>query len=495
MANELTDNPEAPATEATTTQATADEGKLPQTVEIKDVGPCKKHIKVVVDRKAIDERLNEQYTKLVRSDESQINGFRPGKAPRKIIERRFKSSVFEQVRQEVLMASLEQLATENQISPLAPPDLDIDKLEIPEEGDFVYEFDIEVRPEFDLPTYKGLKLKRPVKTFTQADIDKEIKRLLEPSGQLVPKEGADVKVELNDFIVADVVMTYGEQELNKLSEVRVRVEKRFALSDGVSEDFGKVMKGAKAGDVRNVDIKLKSESVPEALQGATVQAQFTIKDIKVVRVPEIDQNILERHFGVKNIDQLHELVEVGLNRRLEYIQRQSFRQQIMEGFVAASQWDLPHDLLVRQAKRTLQRRALEMRNGGMDDDQIKGRLRLLEQDVVKSTAQALKEHFILQKIAEEEKIEITDQDIDDEIDRIADRTDETPRKVRAKLEKDQQIETLATELLERQALDIVLANAEYEDVELKSEDEEGDVATVSEGAVPDSMENPSPTSY
>ncbi len=70
-----------------------------------------------MDRKAIDERFNEKYTELVRSDTSQVNGFRPGKAPRKIIERRFKSSVEEQVRKEVLMASLEQLATENQISP------------------------------------------------------------------------------------------------------------------------------------------------------------------------------------------------------------------------------------------------------------------------------------------------------------------------------------------------------------------------------------------
>ena len=86
------------------------------------------------------------------------------------------------------MASLEQLAEEHEISPLSPPDLDPTQIEIPEEGPFVYEFDIEVRPEFDLPDYKGLKLRRPVHTFTDADVDDEKRRLLEPYGQLVPKE-------------------------------------------------------------------------------------------------------------------------------------------------------------------------------------------------------------------------------------------------------------------------------------------------------------------
>jgi trigger factor len=98
----------------------------------------------------------------------------------------------------------------------------------------------------------------------------------------------------------------------------------------------------------------------------------------------------------------------------------------------------------------------------------------------------------LQKIAELEKIEVDDADIDAEIERIADRSDESPRKVRARMEKEDLIEALATEVLERRALDLVLDNAVYEDVELKSEDEEGDVATIAGEAAPGSSE-PSPT--
>ena len=121
----------------------------------------------------------------------------------------------------------------------------------------------------------------------------------------------------------------------------------------------------------------------------------------------------------------------------------------------------------------------------MTDAQIRGRSRVLENDALKSTAAALKEHFVLQKIAEVEKIEIEDADIEAEIDVIAERSGESYRKVRARLEKDDLIEALATELLERKALDMVLDNATYEDYEFNPiEDREGEVSTAEASAAP-----------
>lgn len=470
------------------------EENLQQAVEITDVGPCKKHIKVTIDRTAIDGRFDEKYTELVRSESPQVNGFRPGKAPRKVIERRYKTAVEEQVRQEVLMASLEQLATENKITPLSPPDLDPSKLEIPDSGPFTYEFDVEVRPDFDLPNYKGLTLKRPVKTFTQAEIEKEQRKLLEPAGTLVAKEGANVKIEMDDYIVADVKILDGATEMNDIKDVRVKVEKQLALSDGVADEFGKKLVGAKVGDERDVPIKLATGIANAALQGKEINAKFKINEIKSVRLPELSKELLSE-FGVRNEDQFQELIGATLERRLQYQQRQVLRQQVMEQMAAAAKLELPNDLLVRQANRTLQRRVMEMRSAGMTDEQIVGRQRILQQDAIATTAASLREHFVLQKIAELEKIEITEADLDLEIDRIASRTDENPRKVRARMEKEDLIEALATELLERRALDLVLDNATYEDVQLKSEDEEGEVATMAAEAVPGSTQTPSPTQY
>jgi trigger factor len=318
--------------------------------------------------------------------------------------------------------------------------------------------------------------------------------LLEPAGTLTPKEGANPTVEMNDYIVADVTIRDGERLLNSLKDVRVKVEKQLALSDGLADDFGKTLSGARPGEERTVTIKMSESVVNEAMRGRGIRATFKINEIMAVRWPELTPELLRR-FGVRNEEQFQELIAATLDRRLEYVQRGSFRQQILAQLADASKWDLPHDLLVRQAERTLARRVMEMRSAGMSDDEILGRQRVLEQDVIRSTAVSLREHFVLQKIAELEKIEIEEADIDLEIDRIADRTGESSRKVRARMEKEDMIEALASEILEQRALDLVLESATYEDVELKSEDEESNVATVQAEAAPGSSGEPSPTAY
>ena len=125
----------------------------------------------------------------------------------------------------------------------------------------------------------------------------------------------------------------------------------------------------------------------------------------------------------------------------------------------------------------------------MSEDEIRGRERLLQRDVLQSTELALKEHFVLQKIAEEEKLDVNEDEINDEIERMAAQNDESPRRVRARLEKEDLLETLAAQLIERKALDLILGSAEYEDTRLKQAPE-GAVATSEEQAVPGEMKDP-----
>jgi trigger factor len=154
---------------------------------------------------------------------------------------------------------------------------------------------------------------------------------------------------------------------------------------------------------------------------------------------------------------------------------------------AASSWELPHDLLTRQARRAMNRRVLEMREAGLSDEEIKSRQRMLERDVLNSTALALKEHFVLQKIAEVEKIEVSDEEIESEIEAIADQVGESARRVRAQYEREDMIETLAAQLIERKALNLVLGSAEYEDVPME---QEGGMSASEAQAVPGEMKDP-----
>ncbi len=323
-----------------------------------------------------------------------------------------------------------------------------------------------MRPEFDLPNYKGLKLTRPVKEFAEDDVEKEKRRLLAPYAQVVPKPEGNA--QLGDIIIADVTVRDGERVLNQMKEYRVRVDAKLAFKDGVADHFGEQVQGASPGDKRTVDIDLSTAVGDPSLSGRRVQAEFAVQDVKTLRMPELTHDFLH-NFGVHSEEQFDELIRVLLKRRLEYLQRQSARQQVANHIAATQQWELPRDLLVRQARKALSRRIMEMQAEGISEEEIRSRQRVLEQDILRTTELSLKEHFVLQKIAEVEKIDVDEADIDDEIERIAEQNDESPRRVRARLEKEDLLEALAAEIIERKALDLILDSAEYEDVPLDKE--------------------------
>ncbi len=459
--------------------------KLHQDVQIRDAGPCRKHIRVTVERADIDARLADKFSELV--VDSNVAGFRPGKAPRKIIERRFHKEVSDQVKAEVLLASLQQLAEDHDVAPLAAPDIDPTAIELPPQGPLVYEFEVEVRPQFDLPDYKGLKLRRPVHTFTEDEIAQEERRLLAPYGQVVPKpEGS---AQEGDILIAEAVIKDGDQEIGRIPESQFRVQKVLAFKDGLAERFAEQVRGANAGDSRTVDVSLSSAVATPELRGKKVQAIFHVKDVKTLRLPELTHEFLHT-FGVHSPEQLRELVGVVLQRRLEYEQRRSARQQVLEHISAAATWQLPEDLLRRQAHKALARRVMEMRSDGISEEEIAQRQRLMQQDVLRSTEMVLKEQFVLQKIAEVEKIEVNEDDINDEINRLAEQSQESPRRIRARMEKEDLLDSLQAEMIERKALDLILDSAVYEDVPLGHEQTHPSVATVEVQTVPGEMHDP-----
>jgi trigger factor len=225
--------------------------RLEQSVTLADVGPCRKHVRVVIDRKDIDLKLRDKFNEMM--PEAQVPGYRPGKAPRKLIEKKFFKEVSEQIKGELLLQSLEQLAEDYKLNPIAQPNIDPFRIELPEEGPFTYEFEIEVAPEFELPDYKGLRLKRPVKDITPAEMETAKLKFLRRFGQLSRKEGG---VELEDRVVADVLITLDDKKLNEFKDLALQVDPQLAFTDGVIPDFGAKLRGAKAGETRQLALKL-----------------------------------------------------------------------------------------------------------------------------------------------------------------------------------------------------------------------------------------------
>lgn len=435
--------------------------KLQLKINVKDVGPCKKHIHVTVERKSIDDVEDKILVDYVAR--AEVPGFRHGHVPESLVRRRFKKELNEQLKQQVLMQSLEQLAEESKLDPINEPNLDLDTIDIPDEGDFEYEFDIEVRPTFDLPTYKGLKIERPAHTVSDGEVNEYLNRYLEQYATLEPVEGA---AELNDYITADVSFSHKGMQINEFNAENFRVRPTLQFPDAELAGFDKLMVGAKEGDTKEAEIKISSEASDINMRGEPVQAKFQVLSVKRASLPAIDEDILAR-LGSPSEEKLREQVRSTLERQVKYEQRQACRRQVLHQITESAKWELPEDLVTKQVENALNRELLEMQQAGFTTREIATRENQLRQKSLTTTRQNLKEHFILDRIAVEENIDVSREELENEIFMMAWQSGENPRRLRARMMKNGLIENLHAQIRERKAVDVVLDNAEFKDIPMK----------------------------
>lgn len=433
-------------------------------VQIDRKSACERHVTVKVPRDDIERYLDKAFSELMPT--VSVPGFRAGRAPRKLVESRFRKEVADQVKGTLLIDSMTQITEDEKLAAISEPDLDAAAIEIPEEGPLTFEFDLEVRPEFDIPNWKGLKIERPIRDFTDEDIDRQLQSLLAQQGRLVPKEEP---AESGDYIVTKLTFRNGEEEISSSPEEVIRIRPVLSFRDGRIEGFDKLMAGVRGGETRAAQAQLTNDAPNVALRGKQVTATFDVLEVKRLELPELTADFLNENFHCDTEAELRDLVRRSLGRRLEYQQQQRAREQVLRALTVAADWDLPPALVRRQTQRELNRKVLELRRSGYGEDEIRAYGNELRQNSYAATVRALKEHFILERIAEEEKIEDLPEDYDTEIKLIADQSGQSVRRTRAQIEKGGMMDALRNQIIERKVIDLILADAQFKEVSWQPE--------------------------
>lgn len=443
-------NTETPEVETKTEEETQ---KLNLALDVKEVSACQRHVTVTIPREDIERYYQKQFDEL--APKAEVPGFRIGRAPRNLIESKFRKQVGEQVKGSLLMDSLTQISDDEDFSAISEPELDYEQVNIPDEGPLTYEFDIEVRPEFDMPNYKGIKATQPEHEFTDADIDDQINRMASQFSDMVP---VDEAVAEGDVIICNLTSTLDGKTIASDEEVQVTVLPTLSLTDGVVEGFDKLMVGAKAEETKNTTVEVSEFADNEELQGKTLDLAIEVLDVKRIEKQTAEQ--VAEKMGIESVDELKNLIRQSLDERLKYAQRETLRDQITAWLTESATWELPPELLKRQSRRELSRNVMEMRSSGFSEQEIRARENSLRQNILEKTERLLKEHFILERIAEEENIEDTPQDYDLEIAKVAVQMNDSPRRVRARLERNGQMDSLRNMIIERKVIDLITDQAE-----------------------------------
>ena len=443
-----------------------EEEKVSLTLDVKvdERSACERHVTVSIPREDIERYFDNEFSELMTS--AQVPGFRAGRAPRKLIETRFRKDVADRVKSSLLMDSIGQVSDAKDLSPISEPDFDFEAIELPDEGAMTFEFDLEVRPEFDVPQWKGLKIERPVRDFTDEDVDREFEQVLSRFGQLIPKDGP---ATAGDYITTNLSFVHDGQTLSQAEEEVIRIRSSLSFRDGTINNFDKLMDGAKAGDKLSAEATLTEDAPNQALRGETVTAEFEILEVKKLDLPELTPEFLSMIGDFESEADLRDAVRDNLTRQMEYQQHRRAREQVTAALTVAADWELPPGLLERQSEREMNRAVMELQRSGFGEEEIRAYENQLRQNSREETSRALKEHFILERIAEDRDIDAEEEDYDAEIALIAMQSGETARRVRARLEKSGTMDALRNQIIERKVIDLILAEATFEETAYEPE--------------------------
>ena len=427
-------------------------------VEISNVGPCRKHVNITVPEADINRIREDAVDEL--ADKAQVPGFRIGKAPRELLLKRFKEEISSDIKQKVLMSSLDQLSDDNSIQPITEPTLDVESLSIPDSGDFCYEFEVEVRPDFDLPEYSGLSIDVAKGDVSEDEFAAHKEEYLASFGS---RETTAEPAAEGDFVSCALTFTHDGKEIRKVANTSLQLRQTVKFQDASLDGFADLMAGVSAGDERSAKVTISMQSPIVEMRGEEVDVTIQVSEVQRLVLPTLDAEFLER-FGCDTPEELDEQLRASMERQIEYQQRQSAREQILKQIIESSDWELPESLVRKQTDNALRREILEMSQAGFTREQIMTRENELRQNALEGTRQALKEHFVLDRVATEEEIDCSPADIEAELLTMSFQSGESVRRIRARLTKSGMIENLEAQLRERKAIDFLIDKATVKEV-------------------------------
>lgn len=449
-------------------------------VTVSDAGSSKKKVEIEIPAETIHEKLDEKYRELRR--DAVLPGFRKGRAPIRLLEKRFGTDITKQVKLELMAKASEAALKDNNINYLQDPNIDPDKVELPEEGPMKFDFEVEIRPEFELPELEGIEIEKPKIEVNDERINEEIEAMRKRAGLWVPKEE---KAAEGDQIIADVVLvTEGSADKDKRENVEIFIRKPGFVVGVPVEDLEQLLKGVKQGDTKTTTVDVPATYFNEQFRGKKIELEITVKEVKKLEPAELNEEFFKR-FNVQNEADLREMFRDHMTSQAEREARTAMSEQIYSYLRENVDLDLPETVVADQSMSVLRRQYSNMLMRGMAKEQIEEQMDQLRASSEEQAKDQLKIYFIMDKIAEKYEITTTEEEINGHIAYVASTRGRRPEKMREELARDGSLVQFALQVREEKCIEKLLESAKISEVEpgqVKSTSKKGAKKTASKSA-------------
>jgi trigger factor len=377
-------------------------------ITVENLAPCKKLMRVEVEAKAVDE-VFDAVTKDFQK-QAALPGFRPGKAPRDMVLKKYNAEITDEAKRKLIGDNYRKALAEKKLNVIGYPD--IEEIVFARGQNLQFAATIETAPEFAMPEYKGLAAQREDKSVTDADVERALNMLAQ---QHVKFETVQRELKMGDVAVVNYNGTCeGKPITDTAPTARGLTEKKnFWLdieSGAFIEGFAAQMAGAKAGEKRTVNVDFPADFVTKELQGKKGVFEVEILEVKE-KIPPAMNDDFAKKYGAENLEKLRAGVRHDLENELKLSQRRAIQGQIVKGLLDRVQFDLPETPVANVTRNTVYDIVRENSHRGISREQIEKQKDQIYSAAAASAKDRVKFAFLVQRIAEQEKIQVTQEDV------------------------------------------------------------------------------------
>jgi trigger factor len=437
-------------------------------ISIKDLGGCRRELAVVVPASEVDAELEKAFEG-VRGQVS-LPGFRQGKVPRALIEKKWGRELKVDVANDLFGKAVEKAVEEHKLELVSEPEVSTPP-DPPESGrDLSFTFQVEVKPTFELPDYRGIEVTRTVKAVEDADVDEVVEDLRMRRAVLKPVQ-EDAGFAPGDYALASVTVKDGDTVVKELEHVAFGGElpsvKGFEI-----ENLAGALPGKKPGDTFAIDAVMAAHAHHHGHEHhhehgheghahdekKNVRLEFRIQEIKRRELPELDDA-----FAADVGEQTVLGLRVAIRKKLEAARQQEaekgVEQKILDVLVDRASFDMAAGPVERALGARLERRVIERMIRGQDEQAARAAVEAERDEIRRIVERDAKAWLIVEKLAKKEKIFALEDDVAREIAKIAEEQGTTPTKIRESYEAEGVLPELRANVLERKVLDFLKAHA------------------------------------
>jgi len=380
--------------------------------EIKSEKNCTKVIEVNLDATDID----PVYKKVLNNvkENAQVDGYRKGKAPEEVVKKMYEKTINEEVQKDIILETAKKILDETRLHIVVEPVLGDVKADIPQKIDF--KIIVEVNPEFEIKDYNEIKVDlKDFKEVTQEDINREVNRIRQSRGVLKESQKEDIKD--GDYVVASIIgFVDGKPESDLAAE-----DELIKIGEGnILPDIENGIKNMKKGEEKEIKTKLPDNYSNKKFAGKEVLFKIKIKAIKELEVPEFNDEFVKSLGGpFKTKDELLEIIKSELTKYLKQQIRLQNIDMIFNELLKDNQFEVSRSLVEMETNNLLRRYENQLLSQGLSVEKLGLDRAKIRETYLKTAEENVRLRYILRRIGETEKFEITDSDVENEIKRVA----------------------------------------------------------------------------